>query len=77
MPNKANAADCQSKAFIVSDVARHGDSSFDNDCWQTTDSWRDVLYRVESYGKGYACSALIGGVRRITGSECHYIGSKW
>ena len=23
-PNKANAADCQSKAFIVSDVARHG-----------------------------------------------------
>ena len=60
--NKANAADCQSKVFLVSDVARHGDSSFDNVCWQTTDSRRDVLCRVESYGIGYLCSALIGGV---------------
>ena len=58
--NKANAADCQSTAFLVSDVACHGDSSFDNMCWQTADSRRDVLCRVESYGKGFASSALIG-----------------
>jgi hypothetical protein len=47
--------------FIVSDVARHGDSSFDSVCWQTAQFWRDVFCRVESYGKGFSSSALIGG----------------
>ena len=59
--NKANAADCPSKVFVVWGVARHGDSSFDNVCWQTTDSRRDVLCRVESFGDGFSSSALIGG----------------
>ena len=31
-PNKANAADCQSKAFIVLGVARQGISRFDTLC---------------------------------------------
>ena len=64
--NKANAADCQSKAFLVAIVARHVVSRFDNVCWQTTDSRRDVLCRVESYGIGFMCSALIGGVRPLS-----------
>ena len=62
--NKANAADCQSKVFLVADVARQVVSRFDNLCWQTTDSRRDVLCRVESYGNGFASSALMGGVGR-------------
>ena len=59
--NKANAADCQSKVFIVLGVALYGSSRFDNWCWQTTDSRRDVLCRIESYGIGCSSSALIGG----------------
>jgi hypothetical protein len=68
-PNKANAADCQSKIFIAADVACHVTLRLDNSRWQTTDSRRDVLCRVESYGKGYMCSALIGGVGRINNRE--------
>jgi hypothetical protein len=51
--------------FIVFDVARLVASRFDSVCWQTPDSWQDVLCRVESYGIVYACSALIGGVSRF------------
>ena len=54
--NKANAADCPSEAFIELGVVRQVISRFDNVCWQTTDSRRDVLCRVESYGIGFSCS---------------------